>query len=196
MKAALERQYDKLFETYNFERFDNSKMIYQILKSSLADFVKSCTKTAIYCNGGHTKMLMADFAFELKGVNCIVDNYADTSSEGGFLLIKDEEMEQNGIDGVIISSYKFRNSIIERLQKDHPFMKYLDIYDIFGKEGIHLQSDYYYHSHPYQHYQHVNALVLQILFPTLYSEVMSIFGVEVCFLYAAKSRILFLHPFC
>lgn len=162
MKAALERQYDKLFETYNFERFDNSKMIYQILKSSLADFVKSCTKTAIYCNGGHTKMLMADFAFELKGVNCIVDNYADNSSEGGFLLIKDEEMEQNGIDGVIISSYKFRNSIIERLQKDHPFMKYLDIYDIFGKEGIHLQSDYYYHSHPYQHYQHVNALQKKI----------------------------------
>lgn len=162
MKAALEQQYDKLFETYNFERFDNSKKIYQILKSSLADFIKSCRKAAIYCNGGHTKMLMADFAFELKGVNYIVDNYADASSESGFLLIKDEEIEKNEIDGVIISSYKFRDSIIERLQKDHPFVKYLDIYDIFGREGIHLQSDYYYHSHPYQHYQYINALQKKI----------------------------------
>lgn len=158
MKAELKRQYDKLVETYKFERPDDNQIIYQILKSSLSSFVKSCTKVAIYCNGGHTKMLMSDFAFELKGVNCVIDNYVNVSEESGFLVIKDEEMEQYGIDGVIISSYKFRNSIIESLKEKHPFIKYLDIYDEFNKEGIYLRSDYYYYNHPYQHYQCINAL--------------------------------------
>lgn len=162
MRTALERQYDKLFETYKFERPNNTQKIYHILKNSLSDFVKSCKKVAIYCNGGHTKMLMADFAFELKGVSYIVDNYADVSGESGFIFIKDEEIEQNEIDGVIVSSYKFKSSIVENLKKNHPHIKYLDIYDVFSKKGIFLQSDYYYHNHPYQHYQCINALQKEI----------------------------------
>lgn len=162
MRSALEQQYDKLFENYKFEKSDNSQMIYKILKCSLADFVKSCRNVAIYCNGRHTKMLMSDFAFELKGVNYIVDNYADMSDQSGFSFIKDEEMEQNEIDGVIISSYKFRDSIVKSLSKNHPSIRYLDIYDVFNREGIHLRSDYYYHNHPYQHYQCINALQKEI----------------------------------
>lgn len=158
MKAALERQYESLFETYKFDRPDNTHMIYQILKYSLVDFIKSCRKVAIYCNGGHTKMLMSDFAFELKGVNCIVDNYTDEAVESGFLLLKDEEMEQHGIDGVIISSYKYKDNIVINLKKKHPSIRYLDVYDIFRKKGIYLKSDYYYYNHPYQHYQCINKL--------------------------------------
>ena len=36
----------------------------------------------------------------------------------------------------------------------------------------------------------------KIFFPTLYSEAMSVFEVEVCFLYAAEGWILFLYPIC
>ncbi|MCM1047758.1 MAG: hypothetical protein NC433_04960 [Clostridiales bacterium] len=162
MRSTLEQQYDKLFETYKFERPSDAKMIYQILKSSLVDFIKSCRNVAIYCNGGHTKMLMADFAFELKGINYIVDNYADSPDESGFAFIKDEEMEDNKIDGVIISSYKFKDSIAESMEKKHSSIKYLNIYDVFNREGIYLQSDYYYHNHPYQHYQRINLLKNEI----------------------------------
>lgn len=162
MKETLEKQYDKLFETYNFERHDNTQMIYQILKSSLVNFVKSCKKVAIYCNGGHTKMLMADFAFELKGINYIVDNYSNGLEESGFSFIKDEELEKNAIDGVIISSYKFKDSIAENLEKNHPFIKYLNIYDVFNRSGLHIQSDYYYYNHPYQHYKYINKLQKEI----------------------------------
>ena len=93
MRAALGQQYDKLFETYHFERPDNTQKIYQIIKCSLADFVKSCNKAAIYCNGGHTKVLMSDFIFELKEVKYIVDNYNSPADKGGYNFIKDAEIE-------------------------------------------------------------------------------------------------------
>lgn len=158
MRAALEQQYDKLFETYHFERPDNTQKIYQIIKCSLADFVKSCNKAAIYCNGGHTKVLMSDFIFELKEVKYIVDNYNSPADKGGYNFIKDAEIEENGIDGVIISSYKFKDSIAEGLKKNHPSIRYLNIYDVFKEKGINLQSNYYQHNHPYHHYKSINAL--------------------------------------
>ena len=166
MRASLEQQYNKLFDTYMFEKRESAQNIFNIVKCSLDNFIKSCKKVAIYCNGGHTKMLMADFMFELKEVKYIVDNYNDSSDKSGFNLIKDAEIEANGIDGVIISSFKFKDSIVESLKIKHPSIRYLNIYDVFKQKGINLQSDYYYHNHPYHHYKSINAIQREIKYLT------------------------------
>jgi len=162
MREVLEQKYEKLFETYHFQRPIKTYSINAIIKNLLQDFLKTARKIAIYCNGGHTEMLMSDFIFELKEVRYIVDNYADISDRGGFHLIRDEEMEEVGIDGVIISSFKYKDSIAEWLKKNHPTIRYLNIYDKFAENGINLQSDYYYHNHPYHHYHTINSIQREI----------------------------------
>ena len=131
MRDILENKYEMLFETYHFDRPIDAQNINSIIRESLRAFMKECRKPAIYCNGGHTRILMADFMYELKNVKYIVDNYAKTQDDGGFQLIKDEELEANEIDAVIISSFKYKDSIVERLKKEHPGIKYLNIYDKF-----------------------------------------------------------------
>ena len=108
LEQELKRQYDNLFIKYNLKRPLDGGNVSAIIRRSLRSFLKNAEKPAIYCNGGHTKMLMADFMYELKKVKYIVDNYAETGEDNGFALIKDEEMEGQGIDCIILSSYKFR----------------------------------------------------------------------------------------
>ena len=162
MRQILEIQYEKLFETYRFERPIEARNVNAIIKKSLQDFLKGSEKPAIYCNGGHTKMLMADFMYELKSVKYIVDNYANRTDDNGFKLIKDEELETAGIDAVIVSSFKFKDNIVENLKKNHPGIRYLNLYEKFAEHGIDLQSDYYYHNHPYHHYRTINTIQRKI----------------------------------
>ena len=162
MKEILKKKYDKLFDTYGFERPIEVKNINSIIRCSLQDFVGRHNNIAIYCNGGHTKMLMADFMFELKTVKFIVDNYSNTSNETGFCLIKDADIEKRSIDAVIISSYKHKDEIVEGLKKNHPTIDYLNFYDTFIENGINLQSDYYYYNHPFHHYRTINTLQREI----------------------------------
>jgi hypothetical protein len=158
MRELLEQKYNSLFETYHFEPTISSKSVSTIIKKALEDFMLQSKKPAIYCNGGHTRILMSDFMVALKKVKYIVDNYADTNDEGGFHLIKDNEIEENGIDAVVISSFKFKDSIIEGLKKNHPSIAYLNLYEILAENGINLQTDYYYYNHPYQHYHMINSI--------------------------------------
>lgn len=162
MRDLLRQKYENLFEKYNFEKPIEAGNINSIIKESLKEFLADKKKPAIYCNGGHTSMLMADFMYELKNVKVIVDNFSNEANNSGFMNIRDEEMEQNDIDAVIISSFKFRKDIRERLKKEHPQIAYLDIYEKFNENGIDLQADYYYHNHPYHHYHTINTLQREI----------------------------------
>lgn len=162
MRQILEEQYEKLFETYHFEKPINARNVNSIIRKSLRTFLKDSKNPAIYCNGGHTKMLMADFMYELKSVKHIVDNYADKTDDNGFKFIRDEELEDAEIDAVIISSFKFKDHIVESLKKNHPGIKYLNLYEKFAEHGIDLQSDYYYHNHPYHHYHTINTIQRKI----------------------------------
>ncbi len=162
IKAELEKRYEDLFEKYNLERPLDSKNISLIIKRSLCKFLENCKKPAVYCGGGHTKMLMADFIYELKKVRYIVDNYAKPEADSGFILIRDEEIETEGIDAVILSSYKFRRDLKEKLRENHPGLPVLDIYDEFEKNGVAVKAEYYYSNHPYQHYKRINQLQREI----------------------------------
>ncbi len=162
MKEIIEQKYENLFDKYHFARPIDAFQVTHVIKNSLQEFMKLDKKTAIYCNGGHTKMLMADFMFELKNIKFIIDNYSEIYDVNGFYMIRDDEIEKNGIEAVIISSFKFRNSIIDNLKKNHPSILFLDIYDKLAENGIVLKTDYYYQNHPYQHYRTINSIQRKI----------------------------------
>lgn len=158
----LQQMYEKLLDNYNFAKPINAKSVNEIIRESLHNFLKTYKNVAIYCNGGHTRMLMSDFIFELKNVKYIVDNYSGQSVQGGFHLIKDEDLEEEGIDAVIISSYKFKDEIAKSLKKRHSAIQFLDIYARLAEKGIVLHSDYYYSNHPYHHYHTINSIQRKI----------------------------------
>jgi regulator of replication initiation timing len=162
IRQELEKRYHNLFIDYALDRPLDAKNICSVIRQSLHRFLLGAKKPALYCNGGHTQMLMADFMYELKKVKYIVDNYAPCDEDHGFILIKDEDLEIRGIDAVILSSYKFRNDIKQSMKEKHPDLPVLDIYDEFEQRGIMLQSDYYYSNHPYQHYKRINQLQREI----------------------------------
>lgn len=162
MREKLEQKYESLFRNYNFERPIQSHSISAIIKNSLREFLENSKNPAIYCNGGHTKIFMSDFMFELKKVKFIVDNYAEISDDNGFKLIRDDEIEKNGIDAIIISSFKFKNQIVDRLKREHSLIPCLNIYDKIAENGINLQADYYYYNHPYHHYHTINSIQREV----------------------------------
>lgn len=158
MLRKIEQTYHQLFEMYSLEKPIEAKSVNLVIKKSIQDFLLDARKPAIYCNGGHTKILVADFIYELKPVKYIIDNYTDCSKDTGYTLIKDEEIEIYEIDSVIISSFKFRKEIKNSLLEKHPNVKILDLYDEFEKNKIFLNADYYYYNHPYHHYHTINLL--------------------------------------
>lgn len=158
ISEELVKRYNALFTEYRLEQPLDTKNIGAVIKKSLQNFLKKAKKPAIYCNGGHTKMLMGAYMYELKEVKYIVDNYAVSNQDNGFALIKDAEIESHGIDAIVLSTYKFRKDLKQGLQENHPGIPVLDIYDELEKAGILMQSDYYYSNHPYQHYKRINQL--------------------------------------
>lgn len=157
----LEEKYDLLFKNYDLEYPLEAKRINGIIRASLQRFLKDSVTPAIYCNGGHTQMLMADFMYDLKKVKYLVDNYA-AGEDAGFSIIKDKELEEKGIDAVVLSTFKFREEVKRNLKENHPGIPVLDIYEEFEKNGIMMQADYYYTSHPYHNYHSINELQREI----------------------------------
>ncbi|SFI08576.1 hypothetical protein SAMN04487830_12147 [Pseudobutyrivibrio sp. OR37] len=157
LRKELIKKYDELFEKYSLNRPLDSKKIALNVKDILEHFLKDKKKPALYANGGHTRMLMADFMFEMKNVKIIIDNY-NQENESGFKQISDDQISEFDIDGIIISSYKFRKEIKEKLTKICPDIPALDIYDEINARGIKLNADYYYGTHPHQLYRTINKL--------------------------------------
>ncbi len=159
---ALLDKYNHLIKKHRFDNVVDVPRIISVIRESITGFTSSHHNVAIYCNGYHTKMLMADFIFELKDVKTIVDNYCDKGNAEGFEIITADEMESRGIDGVIISSYDYMDSIVEKMEKENPSVSYLNIYQKIQEAGINLQNAYYENAHPYQYYKTINNLQREI----------------------------------
>lgn len=162
IKQELEQKYNALFLKYDLEYPLEAKKINGIIRTALQEFLKDSITPAIYCNGGHTQMLMADFMYDLKKVKYIVDNYASSDETTGFSVISDQELEEKGVDAVVLSTFKFREEVKESLRIKHPDIRVLDIYDEFEKKGMKMQADYYYSNHPYHNYHSINYLQRKI----------------------------------
>lgn len=162
MKESLVKQYDKLLHKYNFSIQEFDQKINSIIKDRLKQFVDSCEVPAIWCYGKHTRMLMADFMFEMRKVRYIIDANFAGETESGFEVIRKEKIEQCHIDGVIISSFVYKDEIKQEIQNNYPDLKFLDIYQELEDEGIFLKGNYFSMAHPYQHYSLLNGLQQQI----------------------------------
>lgn len=155
----LEEKYNELLSEYGFETENNAENVSCMIRDALAGFMSGCIRPAIWCYGEHTKMLMADFMNELKNVRFLIDEHAEKfSADAGFQVISDKDVEKYGIDGIVISSFKYRNEIKSVIEKEYPFVKYLDLYDHFEKNGIFLRKEYYLCTHPYSKYATINRL--------------------------------------
>ena len=105
MRELLEKKYKIIFEKYDLPHPIDARNITITIKNLIIEFLKDAKNPAIYCNGGHTKMLMSDFMYELKSVKIIIDNYADNKDSGGFKCIADKDIEDYNVDAVITVSY-------------------------------------------------------------------------------------------
>lgn len=134
-----------------------------IVKESLKKFADSCRVPSIWCFGQHTKMLMADFMYEMKAVKYIIDNNYKGESQSGFRIITQDEINNYHIDGIIISSFKHKESIKNITRSNFPKIEILDIYDELAREGIILNYDYFSQTHPFCRYAQINQLQRGIL---------------------------------
>lgn len=160
---SIVEKYERLISEYGFTKLNNPVNVNYLIREAIDSYLPYCKRPAIWCYGEHTKMLMADFMNELKTVKYIIDERADDYRESsGFNVIGKEDIEKEGIDGVIISSYKFREEIKGILARDYPDLSYLDLYDYIKTRGICIDREYYAVLHPYSRYQGINNLRLQL----------------------------------
>ena len=158
MRKEMEGAYAELRSLAGVEPEQAEQRINHIIKQALSDFVKSCRCPAIWAYGGHTRMLMADYIFEMKPVRFIIDEFRAKTDAGGFTMIHSDEIEDKQIDGIIISSFRYRGEIAETIRSKFPHIRYLDIYETLRNHGIALDCEYYAKNHPYTRYSHINGL--------------------------------------
>lgn len=158
MKGNIQDRYSRLASNVGLDKNDCAGTeSSRIIRKALHGFVNACNNPAIWCMGQHTRMLMSDFMNELKSVKFIIDN-AVKIQNSGFQIITQDEMVQNCVDGIIISTYEYREEIKEVIHMKFPQIPYLDIYDELERHGVILQSSYYTAGHPYSKYKVLNRL--------------------------------------
>jgi len=152
----LEDTYNSFLYKYGFEFSDCAVDISSEIKGILNVFMCRCKVPAIWCNGKHTRMLLADYIFELKKVNYIIDENIPDTEDSGYVYLSGTEIDEYKIDGIVISTYDYRNIIKEIIRDKYPHIAYLDIYEELEKRGIFLAKAYFAGSHPYCQYEELN----------------------------------------
>ena len=130
MKQDLINLYNEISHICGVPIGNESQNKYSIIKHALKEFTGNCQNPAIWCFGEHTKMLMSDFIYELKKVKYIIDEEKKDNNNTGFNIITKEEIKERKIDGIIISSFKYKDDIIKIIKEEYSDIRYLDIYDI------------------------------------------------------------------
>lgn len=156
MREQLEKKNHVIKQYLEITDEDNKGQINKRIKESLHQFANECKNPAVWCYGKHTKMLMTDFIFEIKNVKFIIDETYAGKEESGFSIISQEQIRASRIDGIIISSYKYRKEIQGIIKEKYEDVKFLDIYDVLENGGIVLSGEYYAVAHPYDHYLLIN----------------------------------------
>lgn len=164
MREELEKKYQELIEKYQIGNSQSNDNINTIIRESIRTFIKQCKNVAIWCCGTHTKILMSDFMNELRCVKFIIDRTKECSDESGFEFITEKQIREKEIDGVIISSYKFKDEIVDILKRYYQDINYLDFYEVLNEKGICLNASYYLHNHPYSRYLNINEMQRDLCF--------------------------------
>nr|WP_300813274.1 sulfatase-like hydrolase/transferase [uncultured Acetatifactor sp.] len=156
VRTKMEQAYGQLLALLGMEDGNKSRKTSRIIKETIGAFADSCENPALWCYGEHTRMLMTDYVFEMKKVRYIIDEFC--AGDGGFEIIRSGEIEEKEIDGIIISSFKYRKEIAETIRNHFPQMRYLDIYQTLHENGIDLVCEYYAEDYPYARYARMNRI--------------------------------------
>ncbi len=132
-----------------------------LIPGFLKNFMNGHKNVALYCNGYHTERILGDYVSELKEIKYIIDNNEEKASSTGYCVIPESEIKERNIDGIIISSYRYRDEIRESLLRNYPDVDYLDIYEEGEKRGI-KSKEAYYSNNPYEVYMRINACVRRL----------------------------------
>lgn len=162
-KEILQQEYDSLISKYDLQIEQNIDGINSAIKRMLDVFCRQCKRPALWCNGMHTRSLMTDFMFEMRNVKYVVDKYQEPTKNSGFYIIKPDSVHKNGIDGVIISTFRWREEIRNEIREVCPDIKCLDLYGALEQEGLKLTGEYYAQGSPYTYYHKVNRLLRRLL---------------------------------
>lgn len=156
----LSKEYDLLQTELGISEEIIHKDMYRLIRKAIHSFCEKKENPAIWCLGMHTRMMMADFMNELKKVKVIIDRNKYQLSNTGFKIIRPEDIKNNHIDGIIISSYLYREEIKRELEKNSG-VDVLDIYEYLDTKGVRLYTSYYSLGHPYNKYRHINKTLRQ-----------------------------------
>lgn len=159
LKNILSDKYDNILNKYGFRKDSYEGDINLIIKNSIVAFLSDCSNPAIWCYGQHTKMLIADFVFEMKSIKYFIDEKYKYQKTEGFNIIGSEDIKKLEIDAIIISSFKYRREILDKIRTQFPDIKVLDIYESLKRQGINLETEYYNGSHPYNLLQNLNRYI-------------------------------------
>lgn len=159
-EVMLREKYKEIEKMFKTPFPKSSREINAIVKKAICTFIERCERPALWCYGRHTKMLMADFMFELKKVHYIIDNGIQNREESGFEIIDENSIVDRRIDGIIISSRIYKDEIAHTLKSKYKNIPYLDIYEELEKAGIYLDDNYYAKGniHPYSRYCSLNKM--------------------------------------
>ena len=160
-QKTLFEKYGELLKLLNIEEMVSTKKTNEIIKESLGSFCRKHKNPAIWCYGEHTRMMMADFIYEMKNVKIIIDIAKRESEDNGFQIIIPDQIKDYEIDGIIISTYVYKEEIKERIRSSYKGIDYLDIYDQLASSGIIYKSSYFTFSHPWNRYQVINELQIR-----------------------------------
>lgn len=154
----LQEAYDSLLQKHKINIIEGYENITTVMRDSINDFMSAHKRVAIYCYGAHTKALMADYIYELRNIVCIIDNGDVDAGSQGYVVIKDEEIESMAIDGIIISSYLYKEEIKQSLKEKHEGVAFLDLYDDMYKRGIPMKCEFFKGRTPKQRYYEINQM--------------------------------------
>lgn len=157
-RLYLEERYNAISNALRVVESTYGEKLNAIIKKEIKQFMQTHAQVAIFGNGEHTRMLTVDYIYELKNVQYIIDNNKEREDYGGYKIISEKELESYGIDGVIISSTKYRKEMIGNIQRNHAGIKYLDLYEKFEEQGIYLNTPYYRYWYPANHYLEINRI--------------------------------------
>ncbi len=156
LDCSLNKKYDDLMAALGMQAVSGNEGLYICIRHILHDFMQAHKRVAVYCYGYHTQMLMTDFVGELRDLVCIIDN-GNVKEDSDFRIIKDGDIEEYELDGIIISSFKLMDEIKQGLYENHSSVDVLDMYEELEKRGIPLEHDFFY-AGPYQVYSKINTL--------------------------------------
>lgn len=157
---GIDELYNDLLELNDLCESEQGNLTVRI-QNILIDFLKDKKNPAVWCNGGHTRVLFADFVFELKKVKLIIDKNKEQKSRG-YKIILPESIGDYDIDGIIISSFRYRNEIADEIRKEYPDIPFLDIYEELEKQGIVLDNEYFWIDHPLRKYHEISEILVRL----------------------------------